>query len=182
MTRVSGLVYTDVTSYWIQNELFDDPCYELPRNGLVDARSEPGHPPVPGTALTIWCGTEDDDVRVTVEVLGHAPATVEAGWEEVAEVSVDLPDDGGYVVTMADNEPPFDNTAPVLPPGPHRVRVHARGRDAGAENSGLYDGSVWEEHLIQAWPAPPAPQQVLRTGDQVGRERRETLNAATDTP
>ena len=54
---------------------------------------------------------------------------------------------------------PFD-----LPPGPYRVRVCARGRDAGDENE-LADEAV-DFYLIQLWPAPIEPDAILRVGSR----------------
>ena len=48
-----------------------------------------------------------------------------------------------------------------LPPGSYRLRSSARGRDAGAEDE-LADGVV-DHYLLQLWPAPSAPDAVVRT-------------------
>ena len=46
-------------------------------------------------------------------------------------------------------------------PGSYRVRVCARGRDAGFRADRVTDSPV-EEHLLQIWPAPHAPDVVYK--------------------
>lgn len=172
MARVHGEVFTDEAFYTLQHTGFRDGVAEAPGNGLVEALARPGAPVVPGEVLRVTCGTVDGPVRLSVEVLGAPPTVVESGWDEVVEVSLQVPGEGGCLVTLAEPEPPFEGT--VLPPGSHRVRVHARGREAGRANSGVYDGSAPEEHLLLVWPAVPWPQRVLVAGGVAvdGRELR----------
>jgi hypothetical protein len=54
-----------------------------------------------------------------------------------------------------------DGGALDLPPGAYRVRVGARGRDAGAEDE-LADDVV-DFYVIQLWPSPRRPDEILRT-------------------
>jgi hypothetical protein len=74
-------------------------------------------------------------------------------------------------VTDMDDEssslPPFSAAGP----GPHRVRVHARGRDAG-QQALLVDGDPVEEHLIQIWSAPVAPTLAIKLTDDYGKTMR----------
>lgn len=50
--------------------------------------------------------------------------------------------------------------------GWYRVRVRARGRDAGEVRAG--DESV-EEHFVSVWPGPPRPDVVHRADDAFAR-------------
>jgi hypothetical protein len=63
----------------------------------------------------------------------------------------------------------------LTPPGAgsYRVRVHARGRDAGAERD-VVPGRPVEEHLVQIWPALAAPETIHKTTDEVGAGYRES--------
>jgi hypothetical protein len=65
----------------------------------------------------------------------------------------------------------FETWSRTLPlaPGSYRVRLCARGLDAAATEP-EFDGSRYHvyssRHLIQVWPAPPAPVEVVRTGSR----------------
>lgn len=48
-----------------------------------------------------------------------------------------------------------------LAPGSYRVRVNARGRDAGADNE-LAEEAV-DFYLIQLWPAKSRPDEIVLT-------------------
>jgi hypothetical protein len=93
----------------------------------------------------------------------------DAQWEDVVEVStvVDEPGNCGWTSWAGESGGQF-----VLPPGPYRVRVSARGRDAGDENE-LADDAV-DFYLIQLWPAPVKPDNILRAGSENARYLHET--------
>jgi hypothetical protein len=59
--------------------------------------------------------------------------------------------------------------------GGYRIRVHARGRDTAPDLVAL---EPVEWYLIQVWPAPPAPERVLRQTDRYGAELRQAAAAA----
>ncbi|WP_300078997.1 hypothetical protein [Propioniciclava sp.] len=50
----------------------------------------------------------------------------------------------------------------AIPPGTYRVRVNARGRDAGRD--GEFADAPCDWYLIELWPAPPGLDAILRTG------------------
>ncbi|BCW78865.1 hypothetical protein [Arthrobacter sp. NicSoilC5] len=54
----------------------------------------------------------------------------------------------------------MDTGALVIPPGSYRVRVCARGRDEGHAGE-LSEGTV-DDYLVQLWPAPWQPDEVLQ--------------------
>jgi hypothetical protein len=85
----------------------------------------------------------------------------DAQWEDVVEVSTVVGDQGscGWSSWAGEDGGQFD-----LAPGPHRVRVCARGRDAGAEDE-LADEAV-DFYLVQLWPAPVEPDAIVRVGSE----------------
>ena len=50
----------------------------------------------------------------------------------------------------------------ALPPGEYRVRVIARGRDAGA--AGEFEDTLVDFYLVEFWPADDQPDAVVRVG------------------
>lgn len=108
---------------------------------------------------------------MTVEVLSEPPPTVNReDWDEIVEASLTL---GGR--PRLSTSMPTDGLSElpdftVAGPGPYRVRVHARGRDAANELIALPSGrDPVEEHLIQVWAAVPAPLRVHQQTDVVGK-------------
>ncbi|WP_331750295.1 MULTISPECIES: hypothetical protein [unclassified Streptomyces] len=56
-----------------------------------------------------------------------------------------------------------------------RFWIHARGRDATSEAGDIHaeeGDTVLEQHLVQIWAAPQAPETRHRLTDEVGRRRR----------
>ncbi|WP_368498792.1 hypothetical protein [Herbiconiux sp. A18JL235] len=79
-------------------------------------------------------------------------------WEDIVEVSTTFRS-GEPIVWMTwggDVGGTLD-----LPPATYRVRVNARGRDAG--HDGEFAEGIVDHYLLQFWPAPPAPDRVLKT-------------------
>lgn len=165
MTAGQGLILVSDSQYFVQSTRLPDISGYSYRgsNGLVAALAEPGVPAVPGQAAVVYTGTEFGDVSVAVEILQAAPDPQPAAWDEVVEISLRLAD-GGFVMTVGEADE--DDPLPDLPAGDLRLRVHARGRDAG------YESGEGEEHLLQVWAAPSAPGTVLKTSDLTGRRWR----------
>ena len=113
------------------------------RNGVVQVQA----PPV-GNVL---CGTTDRPAEVTIEALDQPPAEPDPQWEAVAEVSL-VSITGRLRVREWGGRPTPGLKVEGLPVGPIRVRVSAHGRDARER----------ERFLIEAWPAPETPDNVLR--------------------
>jgi hypothetical protein len=90
------------------------------------------------------------------------------GWDEIVEVSLTSGDGQIEVQTMS--------ATPDLPyltpcgPGDYRFRVHARNRDISYQQGA--DGEAVEEHLIQVWPAPLAPEIAHKHSDALGARLR----------
>jgi hypothetical protein len=134
-------------------------------NGLVGV--------APGLAMVVT-GTQFGNVSVGVQAGESDPGLDIGQWDEVVEVSlVSGPDGEGLSVTSDGDE--SHEFLHLTPPGAgsYRVRVHARGRDAGADRD-VVSGRPVEEHLIHIWPAPEAPETVHKTTDEIGAGYRES--------
>lgn len=124
-------------------------------NGLVAV--------VDGGAV-IRTGVAEGFVQVELTVLAAAPPDVEAGWEEVVEVSWRAAEgrasvagpDGDGDARLSGQTPPW--------PGDYRLRVHARGRDE-ADND-------FERYKLVVWAAPATPPVVHRRTDRLGHRLR----------
>lgn len=54
-----------------------------------------------------------------------------------------------------------------VPAASYRLRVSARGRDAGAADE--FAEGVLDHYLLELWPAPPQPDAIVRTGSDDAR-------------
>lgn len=116
------------------------------RNGLCGA-AEPG-------GLAMVTGTHTGRVAVRVESHADEPPLAD-DWEEVVEVAF-VPADTGYVLTAFDFGVDLDVPTAV----PLRARWCATGMD---EAGGPWEGDVApDRYLLQMWPAPEAPDAILR--------------------
>jgi hypothetical protein len=144
------------------------------RNGLCGAAA-PGR-------LWLITGLHTGTVPCTVELHSAAPA-VDERWDEVVEAPFTP---AGVPLTlvgcMADTAAQF-----VLGPGvSHRVRYCVSGMDAGkaADVRGAGEPEV-DRYLLQFWPAPPGPDEVLRQTGAVAaywHEHARGLPPAGQTP
>lgn len=131
-----------------------------------------------GMGIVVLTGTRFGPIKLGVDVHEREPDLSLAGWSEVVEVSRNAW--SGAVAPLE----PFVGEQPDLPvlrlaPGSwYRARVHARGRDEARLQGGSYErlraGIVEpaEEHLVQLWPAPRAPEVRHKLMDQEGEIRR----------
>ena len=119
-------------------------------NGLCGAA-------VPGLLFLIT-GLHTGQTRVTIEVL-DAPAPIGDEWEEVVEASFRPETAGLYLVQWAAEA---SWTLPLAPID-YRVRYSATGMDRAREQDTLLEGEpLLDRYLLQLWPAPPAPDAVIR--------------------
>lgn len=161
-----------------QYEISDwDPDREF---GLPDPGGASGLVGVsPGVAVVIT-GTQFGYVSIGVQAGESGPGLDTGQWDEVVEVSVvSGPGGQGLCVTSGGDGP--EEFLQLTPPGAgsYRVRVHARGRDAGADLDVVEDEPV-EEHLLQIWAAPLAPEVIHKTTDEVGAGLREASASGPD--
>lgn len=140
-------------------------------NGLVR--------PLPSGAL-VFAGISQGYVRVRAVAAEQAPADADrAAWEDIVDVSVTAPH-GELRVDSYEDGPA--QTLPLLSPhgsGTYRLRVHARGRDL------YYDRlrtEPSEDYLIVSWPAPPAPEMIIRATDRCGQQLRQAASLAVEAP
>jgi hypothetical protein len=122
-------------------------------NGLVGAADPHG--------IYLVLARRSGGSQVRIE-LGGNPVTDQETWEDVVEVSTRIPE--GSSVRWATWAGEEGGELSALQPGDYRVRVSARGRDAGAE--GEFEDSIVDYYLIEFWPAPLADDQVVRTTSQ----------------
>ncbi|MGJ5826506.1 hypothetical protein [Streptomyces ossamyceticus] len=132
---------------------------DLSHNGLVAATDG---------AIEVSTGIHTGNVRVTVEL--HAPRPeAAADWEEVAEISWRSPSGEALVAPLMDNPVDLPSLA-SQGPGPYRLRVHARRRDAAVDQAAVDE--VVESYLLQSWPAEHQDALLVRATDTYGAEVR----------
>jgi hypothetical protein len=119
-------------------------------NGLCGAA-------MPGQLFLIT-GLHTGSTRVAVEVL-DAPAPIGDEWEDMVEASF-RPTGAKVLLLQWGGE-----TAGLLPLAPidYRVRYSATGMDRARQKDTLLAGEPpLDRYLLQLWPAPPAPDAVIR--------------------
>ncbi|MFD7296630.1 hypothetical protein ACFV9W_25355 [Streptomyces sp. NPDC059897] len=119
------------------------------RSGLCGAA-------VPGFLFLIT-GLHTGDVGFTVEVHEREPALA-PDWEDVVEVSF-RPASERTCLTQWAGEAAWELG---LDPVDHRVRYCAYGMDAGSDLDTRIDEPQADRYLIQFWPAPAAPDRIVR--------------------
>lgn len=154
-TLLDQVIDTDYGQFdlvWNEGGGFDgdaDRFFAHQVNGWVGAATPDG--------LYICFGRRSGGSRVRI-VLTDAPPAIAEEDDDVVEVSTIVP---------AGSSPYWESwggmgTGPLpIPSGSYRLRVSARGRDAGAE--GEFAEDVVDAYVIVLWPAPPAPDAILRT-------------------
>jgi hypothetical protein len=131
------------------------------QNGLVGS--------APGLAVVIT-GTQFGNIGLQVQVSAVEPELDLDPWDEVVEVSLET-GAGPLSVTSGGHGAERWSALTDGRPGSYRIRVHARGRDAGAASDVVARKPV-EDHLVQIWPAPAAPDAIRKVTDEVGAELR----------
>ena len=97
-----------------------------------------------------------------LKIVLHATAPQvgdEASWEDVVEVSTSVPEDER--TEWATWGTASDGELHGLRAGDYRVRVSARGRDAADLDQ--LRGQETDFYLVELWPAPWAPDSIIRT-------------------
>jgi len=154
------LVQTDYGQFdlvWTEAGGFDgdpDRFFDGQSNGLVGA-ADPN-----GVYVVLARRSGGSPVRVVLHDV--EPDLPGPDYDDIVEVSTTVPEDG---------EPQWSSWAgetggdlPGLAPGSYRLRVSARGRDAGAD--GEFADEPVDEYLIELWPAGVAPDTILRVTSQ----------------
>jgi len=122
-------------------------------NGLVGAADSNG--------VYLNLARRSGGSRVLIELLEHAAGSASATWEDIVEVSVVVPEGSHprWASWAGENWEPLP-----IPAGRYRLRVSARGRDAGSD--GEFEEGVVDTYLLEFWPAAIEPDAVLRVGSQ----------------
>lgn len=132
--------------------------------------------------LFLMIGPNTAEVRVRIEV-HDGPPPVGDEWEDVVEASfVPASPRLRLASCMGDN---YD--LPGLDTGCHRVRYSAAGMDEArmAEVEAVEDdpaGEPVDRYLLQMWPAPLAPDKVIRQSDGVAVSMHRGVRALPAPP
>lgn len=128
----------------------DDRAFAGQVNGWVGAADPDG--------IYIVLARRSGGSHVVIALHDTDPAPADTKWEDVVEVSALIPPGGaGWGSWGGESGGELD-----VPPGSYRVRVSARGRDAGAADE--FAEGVVDHYLIEFWPAAMMPDTIVRTG------------------
>lgn len=119
-------------------------------NGLCGAKTS--------GQLVFLTGLHTGDIHFAVEWLEREPA-LDEWWEDVIEASIDIPRGEIVLATFEDCR-----DVPLPAHGSHRARLHASGLDEARALSWADLGP--DRYLLQLWPAPAAPDTVIRQTSQ----------------
>jgi hypothetical protein len=100
---------------------------------------------------------------VRIVLLDNAPNQRQPnGYEDVVEVSTTIPPNANvrWVSWAAESSGSLNG----LTTGCYRLRVSAKGRDAGADGEDA-EGVV-DEYLLELWPAAAAPDEIISVGSE----------------
>lgn len=125
-------------------------------NGLVGAAS--------GEGVYLNLARRSGGSSMRIVLLDAAPPLDEA-YEDVVEVSATVPADTevSWMNWAGESQGELEGIAP----GSYRLRVSARGRDAGAD--GEFADGVVDSYLVEIWPAAPALDSIVRVGSGEAR-------------
>ncbi|WP_323099057.1 hypothetical protein [Intrasporangium sp. YIM S08009] len=153
LDRVIFTDYGQLDLGWVDSFGFDgdvDRFFADQVNGVVGAAD--------ATGLYVNLARRSGGSHVRIE-LCDSPSDARELWEDVVEVLVSIPDGARPRWASWAGE---DGGPLAIPPGTYRLRVSARGRDDGRD--GEFVEGVVDTYLLELWPAPPAPDAVLRVG------------------
>jgi hypothetical protein len=145
----------------------DDRVFAHQVNGLVGA----GDPR--GVYLTLARRSGGSSVRI---VLHDSEPDLDDEWEDIVEVSAHLPDGAAPWWSTWAGE---DGGALGIPPGTYRIRVGAKGRDAG-RGDGEFADDVVDFYLIDMWPAPAQADAIVRVGSDDARYWHQARGTSSD--
>jgi hypothetical protein len=123
-------------------------------NGLVGAADAGG--------VYINLGRRSGGSRLRIVLLDAEPPLSPSRYEDVVEVSTVVPGDADVQWMSWAGE--ASGRVAGVEPGEYRLRVSAQGRDAGS--AGEFAEGVVDEYLLELWPSPMEPDEVLRVGSQ----------------
>jgi hypothetical protein len=142
----------------------DPPQPKDPIEALKAAQS--GKTPPTLRVPLVFTGIYGGPIHLTIEVLDHEPDTVAPGWEDVADVSLVIPEGKVHFNGPTGSDSHEVGFMSAAEAGSYRARLHAVGRDLD------YDVVVEESkerHLVQFWKAPFANTIVLANASSVSK-------------
>jgi hypothetical protein len=113
-------------------------------------------------AMFLITGLHTGHVGFTVQVF-ESPPELDRSWEEIVETPFLVP-----ALPVALYQWGATSGRPLpLALGQYRARYSARGMQAGNDQDTLVgDDPAVDEYLLQLWPAPAAPDEVIRQTSQ----------------
>ncbi len=159
----NDVVFTDYGQFdlvWQPEGAFDgdwDRSFAGQLNGLVGAAQPDG----------VYCnlGRRSGGSRVQIDLLDAEPPLLDDAFDDVVEVSVTVPPGTTPIWQTWAGEQSGELVG--LGPGDFRMRVSARGRDAGKANESIDD--VVDTYVIELWPASRGEDEILRVGSDNAR-------------
>lgn len=151
--EVVGTDYGQFDLVWGNSSGFDgdwDRHFSGQLNGLVGTAS--------GEGIYVNLARRSGGSSVRIVVAVDAPPVDDQLWEDVVEVSATIPSAVplGWSSWAGASGGPLD-----IAPGDYRVRVSARGRDAGKD--GEFADGIVDFYLIELWPAAHRPDAIVKT-------------------
>jgi hypothetical protein len=152
LDRLIETDYGQLDLLWGDDGGFDgvfDRFFAGQTNGLVGAAS--------GQGLYVNLARRSGGSPVRIVLLDDAPAPDADQWEDIVEVSMTVPAGVSprWSTWAGEDGGPLD-----LPSGAYRVRIKARGRDAGRDGE-FAEGAV-DFYLLMIWPAPAQLDSIIR--------------------
>jgi hypothetical protein len=138
---------------WARSFGFDgdfDRFFEGQLNGLVGAADPSG--------VYLNLARRSGGSKVRIELLDHPQGPRPDIWQDIVEVSVDVPE--GSAPRWSSWTGESSGKLPI-PAGTYRLRVSACGRDEG--RVGEFAEGVVDSYLLELWPAPIEPDAIVRT-------------------
>jgi hypothetical protein len=156
------IIYTDYGQFdltW-SGSGFDgdfDKFFEGQVNGLVGGADRDG--------VYLNLARRSGGSRVRTRHVDAEPPLPGPDFDDVVEVPVVVPEgaDVGWSSWAGETSGSFDG----ITPGTYRLRVSARGRDAGRD--GEFADGVVDEYLLELWPAALAEDAIVRVGSEDAR-------------
>jgi hypothetical protein len=145
---------------WAEPGGFDgdlDRFFAGQKNGLVGA----GDPN--GVYLNLARRSGGSPVKIVLYDV--EPAAADNSFQDIVEVSITIPP--GSAVQWVSWAGETSGVLAGMKAGVFRLRVSARDRDEGAAGE-FADGPV-DSYLLELWPAPAAPDSILKVGTEDAR-------------
>ncbi|MDR6639052.1 hypothetical protein [Paenarthrobacter nitroguajacolicus] len=141
-------------------------------NGLIGASDPAG--------LYVHFGRRSGGSSLRIILMEERPpdATDDALWEDIVEVSFTLP--AGRKLKWSSWAAETSGTLDAILPGTYRLRASEKGRDEGAE--GEFTEQLLDWYLLEIWPEPPRPDQILRSMSIDGQYWHRTLGEQHSKP